>query len=322
MQQIRPVFDRIVVRRYEQPEETQGGIFIPQDARAASQLGEVVSVGQGRNIDAPGAYLVWQKDESGDAPTIAGQMALTLGARIEVKRPSMIVSPGDKVLFGKYAGAEVELNGEVVFILREDEILAIVEEVADPVPVEASAERGCPPVIPRAPRRAARKEFHMTQIGVGEGAKLSRAQQTVLDLTSVPAKNVELIQAAIDASVADALVGTGTDAGKVIENLRERAAAAEAREASMRAEFEAARAALAEDRKNLEATIKERVEAAVAAAVPPQNVFRTVRLSKKDGSQVDIDIAPTEPPPATLEHEGAVFDIVSPDTVPVVYTER
>jgi chaperonin GroES len=92
---IRPLHDRILVRRIAE-EETIGVIVIPDNAKEKQNRGEVVAVGSGRIL------------ENGD------------------KRP-LDVKAGDRVLFGKYNGSEVEVNGEKLMILREDEIYAIVE---------------------------------------------------------------------------------------------------------------------------------------------------------------------------------------------------
>lgn len=132
---IRPVFDRLVVQKVEQASETKSGlIVIPDDAKAPSQLGRVMAIGQGRNYDGPGSIRI-TGPMSGDA---AEQILA------EFQRPAMVVQPGDLVIFGKYSGAEVEIDGQKVFILREDEVLGIVEESAaatetpaEPAPEEA-----------------------------------------------------------------------------------------------------------------------------------------------------------------------------------------
>jgi chaperonin GroES len=91
---IRPLHDRIVVKRLEGESKTKGGIIIPDTAKEKPIEGEVVAVGQGRIL----------KDGSLRA--------------LEVR-------PGDVVLFGKYAGTEVELDGVSHVVVREDEVLAI-----------------------------------------------------------------------------------------------------------------------------------------------------------------------------------------------------
>jgi chaperonin GroES len=95
--QLRPLYDRVVVRRVEPKEEVRGGIIIPDVAREKPMLAEVVAVGTGRVL------------ENG-------------------KVLPLDVQPGQKVLIGKYAGSEVKIDGVEYVILREDEILGIVVE--------------------------------------------------------------------------------------------------------------------------------------------------------------------------------------------------
>jgi chaperonin GroES len=92
---IRPLYDRVVVRRVLEEERSKGGLFIPEQAKEKPAQGEVLAVGKGRRL------------ESGEL--IALETAV-----------------GDKVLFGKYSGTEIELDGEKLLILREDEILGVV----------------------------------------------------------------------------------------------------------------------------------------------------------------------------------------------------
>ncbi len=93
---IKPLFDRIIVRREEQKEVVMGGIVIPDTAKEKPLEGIIVAVGQGKRSD------------SGDfvAP---------------------VVKEGDKILIGKYSGTEVKVNGEDLVIIREDDILAVIE---------------------------------------------------------------------------------------------------------------------------------------------------------------------------------------------------
>ncbi len=93
---IRPLHDRVVVRRMEEERTTPGGIVIPDSAAEKPSTGEVVAAGNGKIA------------ESGDV------------------RP-LDVKVGDKVLFGKYSGTEVKVDGEDLLIMREDDILAVVE---------------------------------------------------------------------------------------------------------------------------------------------------------------------------------------------------
>ena len=91
-----PLHDRIVVRRVEESETTRGGIIIPDTAKDKPQEGEVVSVGKGK-INEDGKVF------------------------------PLDVKAGDRILFGKYAGTEIKIEDEEYLILREDEVLAIVE---------------------------------------------------------------------------------------------------------------------------------------------------------------------------------------------------
>jgi chaperonin GroES len=95
----RPLHDRVVVRRLEENERTKGGIIIPDTAKEKPQQGEVVAVG-------PGAV-----DEKG-------------------KVQPLDVKQGDRVLFGKWSGTEVKLDGEELLIMKESDILGVLEGVA------------------------------------------------------------------------------------------------------------------------------------------------------------------------------------------------
>ena len=92
----RPLHDRVVVRRIQADEKTKGGIIIPDTAKEKPQEGEVVAVGTGKVLD-------------------NGQ------------RASMDVKAGDKIIFSKYAGTEVKIDGKEYLIVSERDILAIVE---------------------------------------------------------------------------------------------------------------------------------------------------------------------------------------------------
>ena len=92
---LRPLQDRIMVRRMEMAETGVGGIIVPDTAKEKPQQAEVVAVGTGK----------FQKN---------GQ------------RTAVEVKPGDRILFGKYSGSEVKIDGQEYLILREDEILAIL----------------------------------------------------------------------------------------------------------------------------------------------------------------------------------------------------
>ncbi len=94
---IRPLHDRIVVKRVEEEEKTKGGLYIPDTAKEKPARGVVVAVGEGK------------RDKDG-------------------KRIPLDVKEGDEVLFGKYAGTELKLDGEEHLVLREDEVLAVLEK--------------------------------------------------------------------------------------------------------------------------------------------------------------------------------------------------
>ena len=93
---IRPLHDRVIVKRTEEVEKTKASIIIPDTAKEKPQEGKVVAVGPGR---------------------------LEEGKVIPLD-----VKAGDKILFGKYSGTEIKLNGEEHLILREDDILGVIEE--------------------------------------------------------------------------------------------------------------------------------------------------------------------------------------------------
>ena len=95
----RPLHDRVVIRRLEAEEKTAGGIIIPDTAKEKPMEGEVVAVG-------PGA-----RDESG-------------------KIQPLDVKSGDRVLFGKWSGTEVKLDGEDLIIMKESDIMGIIEQTA------------------------------------------------------------------------------------------------------------------------------------------------------------------------------------------------
>ena len=92
----RPLHDRVVVRRVESEEKTKGGIIIPDTAKEKPQEGKVIAVGKGKVND-------------------------------DGKLTPLDVKVGDKILFGKYSGTEIKMNGEEHLIMREDDILGIVE---------------------------------------------------------------------------------------------------------------------------------------------------------------------------------------------------
>jgi chaperonin GroES len=93
---IRPLQDRIIVKRIEEEEKTKGGIIIPDSAKEKPSQGKVIAVGSGKVTD-------------------------------DGKKIPMEIKVGDRVLFGKYSGSEVKIEEEEHLILREDEVIGIVE---------------------------------------------------------------------------------------------------------------------------------------------------------------------------------------------------
>ncbi len=94
---IRPLQDRVIVKRIEEEEKTKGGIIIPDSAKEKPQEGKVIAVGKGKMTE-------------------------------DGKLIPLDVKVGDRVLFGKYAGTEVKIEGEEHLIMREEDILGIIEE--------------------------------------------------------------------------------------------------------------------------------------------------------------------------------------------------
>jgi chaperonin GroES len=93
---IRPLQDRVIVKRIEEEEKTKGGIIIPDTAKEKPSEGKVIAVGPGKVTD-------------------------------DGKKIPMDVKVGDRVLFGKYSGMEIKIEGEEHLIMREDDIVGIVE---------------------------------------------------------------------------------------------------------------------------------------------------------------------------------------------------
>jgi len=100
MASIRPLQDRVIIKRIEEGEQVRGGIIIPDSAREKPQEGEVIAAGAGKKLD------------SGE-------------------RVALDVKEGDRVLFGKYAGTEVKLDDEEYLIMREDDILGVIERASE-----------------------------------------------------------------------------------------------------------------------------------------------------------------------------------------------
>jgi len=93
---LRPLHDRVIVKRIEEEEKTSGGIIIPDTAKEKPQEGKVIAVGKGKILD-------------------------------NGKVSPMAVKEGDRILFGKYAGTDIKVDGEEHLIMREDDILAVVQ---------------------------------------------------------------------------------------------------------------------------------------------------------------------------------------------------
>ena len=94
---VKPLQDRLVIKRIEEEEKTKGGIIIPDAAKEKPQEGRVTAVGDGKTLE-------------------SGQKA------------PLTVKVGDKILFGKYSGTEIKIDGEEHLILREDDVLAVIED--------------------------------------------------------------------------------------------------------------------------------------------------------------------------------------------------
>ncbi len=93
---IRPLYDRIVVKRIEETETVQGGIIIPDTAKEKPQEGEVVAVGKGKRLE-------------------------------DGKVVPLDVQAGDRILFGKYSGSEIKIDGNEYLIMREDEVHGVIQ---------------------------------------------------------------------------------------------------------------------------------------------------------------------------------------------------
>lgn len=92
---IRPLHDRLIVKRFDEEEKTKGGIIIPDNAKEKPQQGEVIAVGNGKVLE-------------------------------DGKKVPLEVKAGDRVLFGKYSGTEIKIDGNEYLMMREDDILGIV----------------------------------------------------------------------------------------------------------------------------------------------------------------------------------------------------
>ena len=94
---IRPLYDRIVVKRIEEQETVRGGIIIPDSAKEKPQEGEVMAVGKGKRNEKDGTLV------------------------------PLDVQVGDRILFGKYSGSDIKLDGDEYMIMREDEVLGVLD---------------------------------------------------------------------------------------------------------------------------------------------------------------------------------------------------
>jgi len=97
---VRPIHDRVIVQRLEEGEQKVGGIIIPDSAKEKPQQGKVIAAGNGKSKD-------------------------------DGKRVPLDVKAGDLILFGKYSGQEIKLEGEEYLIMREDDVLAVIEGASD-----------------------------------------------------------------------------------------------------------------------------------------------------------------------------------------------
>ena len=93
---VRPLHDRVIIQRLDEGEQKIGGIIIPDTAKEKPQQGKVIAAGNGKTTD-------------------------------DGKRIPLDVAAGDTILFGKYSGQEIKLDGEEYLIMREDEVLAVIE---------------------------------------------------------------------------------------------------------------------------------------------------------------------------------------------------
>jgi chaperonin GroES len=107
---VRPLHDRIIVQRIEEGEQKVGGIIIPDTAKEKPQQGQVIAAGNGKTKD-------------------------------DGKRLPLDVKAGDRILFGKYSGQEIKLDGQEYLIMREDEVLAVIDNGAEAKNADASAKK-------------------------------------------------------------------------------------------------------------------------------------------------------------------------------------
>jgi chaperonin GroES len=118
---IRPLHDRIIVRRLEEGEQQVGGIIIPDSAKEKPQRGTVLSAGAGRTGD-------------------------------NGKRTVLDVKAGDQILFGKYSGQEIKLEGVEYLIMKEDDVLAVINGHAGAKPATAAAKKTAAAIVTKKRR--------------------------------------------------------------------------------------------------------------------------------------------------------------------------
>ncbi len=94
---IRPLHDRLIVKRFDEEERTKGGIIIPDNAKEKPQQGEVIAVGNGKVLD-------------------------------DGKKVALEVKTGDRIIFGKYSGTEIKVDGTEYLMMREDDVLGVIEK--------------------------------------------------------------------------------------------------------------------------------------------------------------------------------------------------
>ena len=107
---VKPLHDRIIVQRIDEGEQSAGGIIIPDSAKEKPQRGRVIAAGDGKS-------------------------------NAEGKRVPLDVKAGDRILFGKYAGQEIKLDGDEFLIMREEDVLAVVEDHDQPTASVMQQER-------------------------------------------------------------------------------------------------------------------------------------------------------------------------------------
>ena len=110
---VRPLHDRIIVQRIDEGEQNVGGIIIPDSAKEKPQQGTVIAVGNGKAND-------------------------------NGKRIPLDVKAGDRILFGKYSGQEIKLDGKEYFIMKEDDVLAVIEDNAKRKTKKTTAKKAHP----------------------------------------------------------------------------------------------------------------------------------------------------------------------------------